>query len=287
MDGITATRKIRHLDMPVNQIPILAMTAHALAYEREKCIEAGMNEHIPKPIDPNMLFAALVEWIKPKADAPAERPVRQAKNTEAAGLPDQLSGFDLDAGLSRVAGNRALFRDLLLKFAEKQPRIMEDLQSAISGQDLIKAAEIAHKIKGMSGNMGAMAVYKTAHELESILKSNQINEIDDALNRFSDEYIIARDSIASMKEFSAYIADKKSTPVFSVKDVSDALKKIGDLIHSDYGAALKALEALRGMVGSTDLEEDVTLLAKAIEDFDEDNTKTVLERLARKVKETL
>jgi CheY-like chemotaxis protein len=287
MDGITATRKIRHLDMPVSKIPILAMTAHALAYEREKCIEAGMNDHIPKPIDPNMLFAALVEWIKPKAGAPVARPESPAKDTGSSALPDQLYGFDLDAGLSRVAGNRALFRDLLFKFAAKQSQIMEDIQSAIAGHDFARASDIAHKIKGMAGNMGAMAVYNAAHELESVLKSNQITEIDDVLNRFSEEYKTAVDSIVTMKQSSADIAGITSARSFSAEHFSAGLKKIGDLIHSDYGAALKVLDLLRKMAGSTDFEEDVKQLAKAIEDFDEDSTKNVLDHLARKVNEIL
>ena len=287
MDGITATREIRHLDMPVSKIPILAMTAHALAYEREKCIEAGMNDHIPKPIDPNRLFAALVEWIKPKTNAPVTRPERQSKDTEASVLPDHLPGFDLDAGLSRVVGNRTLFRDLLFKFAEKQTRIMEGLQSAIAARDFIQANEIAHKIKGMAGNMGAMAVYNAAHELESALKGELITEMDDALDRFSDEYKIAVDSIVTMKQSSVDIADKISTPSASAEHFSAIIKKIGDLIHSDYGAALKTIETLKEMVGSTDLEEDVKQLARAIEEFDEDNTKIVLERLAQKMNVTL
>ncbi|MDA3896051.1 MAG: response regulator [Desulfobacteraceae bacterium] len=282
MDGITATRKIRNLDMPVSKIPILAMTAHALAYEREKCIEAGMNDHIPKPIDPNRLFAALVEWIKPKTEVPLARPERQLKDPEASVLPDQLSGFDLDAGLSRVAGNRTLFRDLLFKFAEKQTRIMEGIQSAIAARDFTQALEIAHKIKGMAGNMGAMAVYNAANELESTLKGEIITEMDDALDRFSDEYKIAVDSIVTMNQSSVDSAEKRSTPSASTEHFIAIIKKIGDLIRSDYGAALKTIEILKEMVGGTDLEEDVKQLARAIEEFDEDNTKIVLERLGRK-----
>jgi two-component system, sensor histidine kinase and response regulator len=295
MDGITATRKIRHLDMQASGIPILAMTAHALAYEREKCIEAGMNEHIPKPIDPNVFFAALVEWIKPKSDAPVALSERKANLQNLTGLPDQLPGFDLDGGLSRVAGNQVLYRDLLFKFAGKQPQIMEDIQSAISGNDLIKAFEIAHKIKGMAGNIGAVDVHKTAHDLESALKSENLTAHEEALSRFSNAFQVAVNTILSMEDPSSNAVGATGSAIESRSQFLNlpsspfsgnfgaVVKEIADLIQSDYGAAIKAVETLREMDGSRDLGEEVEQLAKAMGEFDEDRTKNVLVSLARKI----
>jgi predicted ATP-grasp superfamily ATP-dependent carboligase len=85
-----------------------------------------------------------------------------------------------------------------------------------------------------------------------------------------------------MNQSSVDIAEKRSTPSASTEHFIAIIKKIGDLIRSDYGAALKTIEILKEMVGGTDLEEDVKQLARAIEEFDEDNTKIVLERLGRK-----
>ena len=103
MDGYTATRKIRN-------VPIIAMTAHAMAGDENKSIQAGMNGHVTKPIDPAELFAALQKWIKPVADrtstqrpplhddAPAE--TAQPKPV-AVDLSESLTGFNLEAGLAR------------------------------------------------------------------------------------------------------------------------------------------------------------------------------------------
>ena len=311
MDGITATRKIRGLDMPVSKIPILAMTAHALAYEREKCIEAGMNDHIPKPIDPNMLFAALVEWIKPRSGAPVARQDRKtnAPNLpnmpnlpELSGLPETLPGFDLDGGLSRVAGNRALFRNLLFKFVGKQPQIMEDIFSAINGNDFTRAFEIAHKIKGMAGNMGAVEVYKTAHDMEIIFKNKQLSEIEGVLHRFSGAYQTAVNTVLSMETPSSDEAgavgaidetvnnsaiSSNSFDSVSVESFGVVVKEIAGLIQADYGAAIREIEKLREMVGTNDLKEEVNQLVKAMDVFDDDRVKTVLESLARKANVTL
>ena len=118
MDGYTATRLLR-ADPRFKDLPILAMTAHALVEERQRCLEAGMNDHITKPIDPDAMFATLKRWAKPrKLDAPplAAKTVAAASEVE---LPE-IEGVDLTGGIKRVAGNRRLYRSLLEQFVAKQ-----------------------------------------------------------------------------------------------------------------------------------------------------------------------
>src|SRR5439155_23916968 len=109
-----ATRMLR-ADPRFSELPIIAMTAHALLEERERCLQAGMNDHVTKPIDPDALFSALARWAKPRQGAPEPVRASVAPGDEPA-IPG-MEGIDMAGGLARVAGNKRLYRSLLGQFA--------------------------------------------------------------------------------------------------------------------------------------------------------------------------
>ncbi|MBL0713265.1 MAG: PAS domain S-box protein [Desulfosarcina sp.] len=175
MDGHTATREIRQWESETGErqpIPIIAMTAHAMAGDAEKSLQAGMNDHVTKPIDPDQLFGALLKWIKP-----IERPVK----TDADGngdrlplaaddLPERLPGFDLTAGLKRLQGNRKLYRKLILDFGAQCAGAGAAIKKALNDGDLGEAHQLVHSLKGSAGNLAAVPVQNAAAELETIIK---------------------------------------------------------------------------------------------------------------------
>ena len=114
MDGITATKLLRG-DPRLGQIPMIAMTAHALVEERQRCIDAGMNDHVSKPIDPDALFSTLLKWAKPKpkpASEPVPAPASPSQivpsQTGGESVLPQIAGVNVADGLNRVAGNHNL-----------------------------------------------------------------------------------------------------------------------------------------------------------------------------------
>ncbi len=120
MDGYEATRAIRRRPEFAN-LPIVAMTANAMAGDREKALSAGMNDHVAKPIDPAKVYDTIRRWFKARqTEEPAagaeKKHVVAPPETIAGKLPEQMDGIDVAAGLQRVAGNRRLYRNLLLKF---------------------------------------------------------------------------------------------------------------------------------------------------------------------------
>ena len=144
MDGFEAVRRIRALD---REVPIVAMTARTMVDEKQRCFEAGMNDHIAKPIDVDVLFATLSKWLK----VPNEGARRIAQEPELA-----IDGVDTRQGLRRAAGNRDLYIDLLRRFADGQRELAAGIRAAVGGGDITRASLLVHTLKGMAGNVGVV-----------------------------------------------------------------------------------------------------------------------------------
>jgi two-component system sensor histidine kinase/response regulator len=131
MDGVSATKAIRS-DARLRTLPIVAMTANVMAADRENCIEAGMNDHIAKPIDPDELFAVLLRWIRPRNGGSPAMPVStSAPNVPAAAkLPGsnslEIAGVDTQSALKRTGGNPKRYESLLRKFARPSAEGIEE-----------------------------------------------------------------------------------------------------------------------------------------------------------------
>src|SRR5262249_44271779 len=149
MDGYQATAKLRG-DARFAKLPIIAMTAHATIEERQRCLAAGMNDHISKPIDPGNLFETVGKYFKPVASGGAR--TAMSMRTESAELADKavsapvpyetlpsIAGLDTNDGLSRVAGNRKLYLKLLRQFVEQQGPAVGDISAALGKVDVALA----------------------------------------------------------------------------------------------------------------------------------------------------
>jgi two-component system, sensor histidine kinase and response regulator len=178
MDGLAATRAIR-LKPEFQSLPIIAMTANVMESDRDKCREAGMNDHLAKPIEPQALFAALLRWIKPRgdlgADAPRDTIAVAGRLPEPAGSPEttpfQIAGVDTQSALRRTGGNPKRYQMLLRKFAESAN--VEEIREAHAAGDTATAARAAHSLKGAAANLGVTAVANTAAEVETAIKTGQ------------------------------------------------------------------------------------------------------------------
>jgi HPt (histidine-containing phosphotransfer) domain-containing protein len=168
MDGLTATRLLR-LDSRFNELPIVAMTAHALVEERERCLQAGMVDHVTKPIDPDALFAALDRWARPRTPAPV--PPAAPRSPVEPALPE-LEGIDMAGALKRVAGNTKLYRSLLEQFASKQATADVHITDALQSGDREGAERIAHTLKGIAGNLGIVEVQTAAANVEKAIRES-------------------------------------------------------------------------------------------------------------------
>ena len=173
MDGYEATVRIRSQE-EISNLPVIAMTAHAMVEERQRASEVGMNDHIAKPIDPEAMFGTLRKYFRPRElAAGVSAPVSRSR--EGGEIP-QIDGFDAAAGLKRVGGNRKLYADLLHRFLESEKDAPERIQRAIAGGLRNDAEQIAHALRGVAGNLGALTVQAAADEIERSLRRESAPE---------------------------------------------------------------------------------------------------------------
>jgi CheY-like chemotaxis protein len=202
MDGYTATREIRK-DGRFKELPIIAMTAHAMTGDEDKSLQAGMNGHVTKPIDPEQLFSTLQKWIKPsekrarvqEPEVPVERPESDAALPAEDELPEFLPGFDLAGGLERLMGNKRLYRKLLVDFGTKYIETASDIRAALDTKDFEQVHSLVHNLKGLAGNLEAKDLQAAAANLEKLVKGVEkktpsvkelklkFSELENALNQ--------------------------------------------------------------------------------------------------------
>jgi PAS domain S-box-containing protein len=184
MDGYEATRRIRAQGRFAD-LPIIAMTAHALEEEQKKAAAIGMNGYISKPIDPDAMFETLLRFYHrepgapPCAETPEMRPARKAS------VPD-ITGIDIKGAMRRVVGNADLLVDLLRRYVEEQEGTVERIREELRKGDDVLAIRLAHTLRGVSGNIGASEVQEAAAEVEIALeKEGGLERADKGLARLS------------------------------------------------------------------------------------------------------
>ncbi|MDM8545069.1 PAS domain S-box protein [Candidatus Venteria ishoeyi] len=227
MDGYEATRRIRHLP-GCAEIPIIAMTAHAIREEREKCHEAGMNSHVSKPVDVNQLLTELTHWLHLEPTNKAQK----SAITDA-GLPASVPGINLTDGLARVMGNHKLYTQLLRDFSEQSRPLLEQLHN----DTVTNAAATAHILAGSGGNLGMIALRKSAKALQQILESG--GNTEEALQQL--EYCFAEvvSSIDSLDLVSSQVNESNRSGGESLRQIAPQLEKLADLlIANDMDAAM-------------------------------------------------
>jgi CheY-like chemotaxis protein len=170
MDGITASRQIRE-NHAADRLPIVAMTANAMQADRERCMQAGMNGFVTKPIDPEELWGELLRWIQPRASLAPPDPPTHTPAPDPAPLQSlrSIQGLDVAQGLLRTSGNAAFYVSLLKKFAASQHDALARMRLALQAADWTTAERHAHTLKGLAATLGAEPLQQAAGRLETAL----------------------------------------------------------------------------------------------------------------------
>ncbi len=234
MDGYAATRAIRS-DAGLDDMPVVALTAHVLSDEKDQCLSAGMNGHLSKPIEVERLYAALRHWLPEHVTARAPEPSEAGGRGENA-LPS-LPHFDVAGALKRVNNNRALYVGLLQQFFDKHAGAVVDVATALGCEDIQEARRLLHLLRGIAGNMGAVSLHVQATTLENACRAWQRDrEEDSALVKIpSLDYPLMADAL------------RQFTAAFDV-----TLKSIGDGLSQMVAGEDHMAEALAASGGRSE-----------------------------------
>jgi len=283
LGGFEATREIRK-EVRFKELPIIAMTAHAMAGDREKSLEAGMNDHVTKPIDPDQLFSTLVRWIKPGERQVGEGTCPGSEDEKGeADLPLQLPGISMASGLERVGGNVKLYTKLLGKFRKGQEDACAEIKKALESGDRESAVRLAHTVKGVSGNLGAEALYRASAELEKVLKEGGDENLEGPMQEFDARLREVMGGIEAYEESLEAQKGESRAPrgVILDKDaVAAHLAEMSRLLESDITEAMERLEALRVHLAHSAAGEEFTRLEGHVEGFDTEGALKSLEKIA-------
>ncbi|WP_372871197.1 PAS domain S-box protein [Shewanella sp.] len=172
MDGYQATRELRKLP-GLAELPVIAMTANAMAGDKELCLLAGMNDHIAKPIEVGILYQTLLQYLCPEASG------RVSDNTDAQHNPDSLTSWpehqdlDIDRGLQLVQNSQRLYRRILERFVTSQAQVGKHIRSALAQGHREDAVRLAHTLKGVAGNLSSDVLVDEARQLEIRLSAGE------------------------------------------------------------------------------------------------------------------
>jgi CheY-like chemotaxis protein len=230
MDGIEATRIIRS-DPRFRSLPIIAMTADAMVSDRELCLEAGMNDHIAKPIDPKQLFDALLRWI---ARSGSIKPASRGDPMKPGVL--SIAGVDTESGLKLTGDKRGHYESLLREFAKQEAGAVEQMRTALAAGDAATAKRGAHSLKGTAGTLGATTLAEKAATAETAIKNG--HDVDEALRSLSVSLMAVVEAISAAlpDEASNHVASEASNDPTAVVE---PLTQLRTLLENYDGAAVK------------------------------------------------
>jgi CheY-like chemotaxis protein len=295
MDGYTATREIRK-NPAFKDLPIIAMTANAMAGDKEKVIAAGMWDHIAKPLNVGDMFSTIAKWVKPKNPQQAAKdaaelggatphaPVQVAQiatktvaaNAHSTGatatfdINGSLPGIDVKAGMATTMDNEKLFTRMLVKFRDSQGNFADLFAAAQTDADPVAPTRAAHTLKGTAGNIGAKGVQAAAGALEHALIDKVVPErIDELLQRALAELAPV---IAGLQQVGAAApaATVSMAPALDTVKLRAGMERLTVLLKDSDSDAADLVEELAALASGTAMADALKRVAAAVANYDFD-----------------
>ena len=272
MDGLTATAIIRNLSKKYANLPIIAMTAHALSGDREKSLNAGMNDHITKPIDVDHLFQVFTHYLGSPDEIPDESPIASdeachrpespaisTQDTNTTDSPENelesiptFEHLDLTQAIKRVNDNWPALRTILFRFAKTHLQDEDKIRKALAESDTETARITAHTLKGSSGGIGAEKVYELSAEVETLIKQNDLEKAINALpNLASAIQCLCSEITEFQDQFETQLSQLKTEQTPSTQANNLSHEDVQQYIDNVQALAQKTLSVLNDDLGQT------------------------------------
>ena len=268
MDGLEATRRLRQ-HFTFGELPIIAMTAHAMEEERQRCIEAGMDDHIAKPIDPPVLIETLSRWIKPRLPRSAPEPteLRPDDDTWIADLPP----FDLVAATARLLGNRKMVRQVIAGFHQSYATAATDLDRLMNEGRLDEVLGLAHNLKSVAGTLEASALTKAAAALERVLLDGNLGKVEpliDAVKRELEPALLAASRVVMPAAPTRVSPVSSTSPSFDLGEARPLIAELRAQLVRNSSKAYKAIAPLGDALSGIGLDHHLNALTNHLDRFD-------------------
>jgi two-component system sensor histidine kinase/response regulator len=197
MDGLTATRAIREAErIQGGHVPIVAMTAHAMTGDRERCLASGMDGYLTKPLRMNEV-ADVLAGVADASKRPAQDEVAKLGASVPAQPASQRKAWNHSEAIERLGGDEDLFQELCQIFLEESPKLLRELKDALATGNVDDAMRAAHSIKGETGYLSAPKAMSAARQLEEMARSNTLAGADDVLAILEQELHALHENIRS------------------------------------------------------------------------------------------
>lgn len=263
MDGYEATGQIRQ-QQSLNGLPVIAMTANAMEGDREKALDAGMDDYITKPVDIEVLATTLVKWIKPEEYEKQQGQTETKEGKMSAGF--ELSGVDVADGLQRVKGKLSLYKKLLVIFHDNQQRFATRFQRARQAGEETVMIRLAHSLKSAAGNIGAKQLQEYAATLEHVDHADA-----GKLAAAYDQVVISLEGVlagiadylgASQQQVDKVSADQQRDKIIPL------LERLYDFVSRDNTKAMEVVEELNPILANSEFAEEFRRIARALMIYD-------------------
>jgi two-component system sensor histidine kinase/response regulator len=268
MDGLAATRRLR-TRFSAAELPIIAMTAHAYEKDRQDCLNAGMNDHCAKPLEPAALAATLARWVAP-SEAPSivQKPVPAASGND---LPAELPPFGIPAALTRVNNKRALLHKLLVDFGRKFDVTVPQLRTFADAAKWDEVRRLAHTLKGVASALEATRVADLSRQLEDAAANNDIADVPSLLDELETamaEALAAAQSLDGAREVDLSVPALLRAATFDYSAVRPQLAELRELLQRRSLRARKVFDSLRLALGDSPETQRLESVRQALATLD-------------------
>ena len=278
MDGLEATRVIRR-DFDADELPIIAMTANAMPTDVRDCLDAGMNDHVAKPIEPLDLYTKLERWITNSRLHESGIENRPESENSVVEVP-VLAGINTQNGLKRIGGDTQLYQKVLYKFADSQQQTAAQAQLFFQKGDREEALLLIHSLKGVAGNIGAESLFTAASELELQIKQGELFDEGLFINLAAESATVI-DAICQWRDSATQSIDAEV--VFDPAIVQALLLKMRGMLEAYDGDAVDLIDEIEAQISSENLITEVEQMRKHLNQYDFDAALLVLDTIEKKL----
>ncbi|MFH1077430.1 MAG: response regulator [Pseudomonadota bacterium] len=291
MDGLSATQEIRKWEKTQNSrhVPIMAMTANAMKEDEKKCLEAGMDAYITKPISIKEVRLAIRDLVKGSLSSKDDKTISYPMAGDGLGegvkdTKEGVRGINISEALEKIEGNVELYCQIMAVFSDSNKNFIPEIRNALGIKDMRLARRLVHSLKGSAASIGANALQKVTLELETAIKQDNfeklethIDNVDSALREALESIQVIMAGFDHGETFRKEIVYrlKKDDRFTSLLNDLDGFLSNCDLVSSD-----KCIGAILEYLGDSELSKDVRLLQRLTNDFDFDEARNSLATIA-------